>query len=249
MTAPSKRRWFQFSLRTMLVAMFVLSCLLGGFGWRWQRAKKQAAAVATLRALGGDIVRYDYSRVEQPGGSHSYDKKLKSPLPSFVIAYLGEDFFHNVVLVEAADTNRPNPKPQEVQEYWRAISGLPKLQRLVVSDGWLHRDGLAGLQGSSEIRTLIFFTRITNDDLRAMGKLASLKCICAAFSSQEVNDEGIASLDGLTDLTGFYLQGSNISRMSARNVWQSCIQPWKSLTLPTIESGTIPRFVSASFPT
>jgi hypothetical protein len=73
MTAKPKRRWLQFSLRTMLLAMFVLSCLLGGFGWRWQRAKQQEVAVATLRALGGDVVRYDFSRVENPDGTHVYD--------------------------------------------------------------------------------------------------------------------------------------------------------------------------------
>ena len=66
-TTPSKprRRWFQFSLRTLMVLVTVLCVWLGLVS---ERARKQREAVAAIEALGG-WVWYDYqnSGQEPPG--------------------------------------------------------------------------------------------------------------------------------------------------------------------------------------
>jgi hypothetical protein len=54
-----RRSWRQFSLRTLLLAMLVLSVCFALFAWRLQRARRQAAAVATIRKLGG-TADYDF---------------------------------------------------------------------------------------------------------------------------------------------------------------------------------------------
>ena len=58
-----KRRWFQFSLRTLLVVV-----LLAGVGARQlvTKAHRQKAAVETILRDGG-TVHYDYQRVEGGG--------------------------------------------------------------------------------------------------------------------------------------------------------------------------------------
>jgi hypothetical protein len=55
MAAILKRRWYQFSLKTLLVFMVLCSLVLAAFSWRLQRAHRQARAVAALRSLGCEV--------------------------------------------------------------------------------------------------------------------------------------------------------------------------------------------------
>ncbi len=56
---PERCRWFQFSLRTLLVAALVLSLPLSWFATRMARATKQRAAVEEIERLGG-VTLYDW---------------------------------------------------------------------------------------------------------------------------------------------------------------------------------------------
>jgi len=59
MDAKPKRRWFRFSLRTLLV-LATIAC--AGFGWlgvKMQQARRQQQAVEKLEKLGARVV-YDY---------------------------------------------------------------------------------------------------------------------------------------------------------------------------------------------
>ena len=47
MTAPPKRRWFRFSLRTMFVAVTVL-CLCLGLGWQLKIVRERKAIIAEI---------------------------------------------------------------------------------------------------------------------------------------------------------------------------------------------------------
>ena len=50
------RGFLRFRLRTLLILVTVIGVLLGGFAWRRERARQQAAAVATIRQLGGRVI-------------------------------------------------------------------------------------------------------------------------------------------------------------------------------------------------
>lgn len=54
-TPPRKRRWFRFSLRTLLVFVVVLSLPLGWFAWMWESAREQRRIVAKIEAAGGKV--------------------------------------------------------------------------------------------------------------------------------------------------------------------------------------------------
>jgi len=60
-----RRSWRQFSLRTLLLLMLVLSVCFALFAFRLQRARRQAAAVATIRKLGGGTSPMTTSRTRQ----------------------------------------------------------------------------------------------------------------------------------------------------------------------------------------
>src|SRR5678815_5698217 len=69
--AKSRRRWYQFSLRTLLIAMLVLSAGFGEIGRRIYQAREQAAKVAALRALGISAM-YDTQPVKDGESGVSY---------------------------------------------------------------------------------------------------------------------------------------------------------------------------------
>ena len=58
---PKARRWFQFSLRTLLVVMLLASMALGSVTAKMQQAKRQGEGGAALQEVAGQI-GYDYQR-------------------------------------------------------------------------------------------------------------------------------------------------------------------------------------------
>ena len=59
-TRTPKRRWLQFSLRTLLVVMLIVAIGCGVLAIRLEKARRQREAVVALRALGRRVlVVYD----------------------------------------------------------------------------------------------------------------------------------------------------------------------------------------------
>jgi hypothetical protein len=59
MTSTSRRRWFQFRLRTLPVLMLVISCGLGWFAYHLQLARNRERAVAECSAAGIYVYQYE----------------------------------------------------------------------------------------------------------------------------------------------------------------------------------------------
>ena len=85
-----KLRWFQFSLRTLLVATTLFAVLCSLFSWQVKRAQFQKQCVAAIRNRGGHV-HYDYKVANW---------YASSPVPKYLLDWLGEDFFHRVVGVQ-----------------------------------------------------------------------------------------------------------------------------------------------------
>ena len=63
-----KRRWFQFSLRTLLLSTVILGAVAGWFGKRIEQRRREREAVSAVVKLGGRAV-YDYEKdsTKSPG--------------------------------------------------------------------------------------------------------------------------------------------------------------------------------------
>ncbi len=82
----TKRRWTQFSVRTMFI---LLTCFCVWFGFKMNRARKQEAAVKALQELGCSIT-YDY-RLDRDGGY--IDPTPNPPSPQWLRRLLGDHLF------------------------------------------------------------------------------------------------------------------------------------------------------------
>src|SRR5687768_7415220 len=118
---PPHRPWFQFRLRSLMVFMVIISIVLGAFGWRLQRARQQAKAVAILRRLEAGVSYEAYVRFDD---LWSYDPNRDSSIPAFIRQSLGDDFFDDADQVAIAE-GQPT-SAHDVEQAWQAIARLPK---------------------------------------------------------------------------------------------------------------------------
>ena len=49
-----RRRWYQFSLRTLLIVVAVSTVPLGWFAWEIQQRRRERAGIAWVEKMGGD---------------------------------------------------------------------------------------------------------------------------------------------------------------------------------------------------
>ena len=120
MTDPTpKRRWFQFSLRTLLVVVTLFCVGMSWFAVRMQKARKQRDTVVAIEKSGG-WVRYDCDY----DGAGQLIQNAAPPYPAWVCKYLGEDFVATVI--EAAVTN---------DEGLKCVEDLPRLRSLQIGRG------------------------------------------------------------------------------------------------------------------
>src|SRR5260221_801163 len=92
-----KRRWFQFSLRALMIFTIVVAVACGWFGAKLERARNQKSAVEAILKNGGSIA-YDYQHWDSSG---KMIPNLVPPGSAWLRTLLGDDFFTDVVIVTA----------------------------------------------------------------------------------------------------------------------------------------------------
>ena len=93
-----KLRWYQFSLRSLLILMTLWAIPCGSLRREGQKARQQKAAVEWIIGLGGQV-EYDY----QYDASGNQIQGAKQPGYEWLRELLGDDFFTNVVRVDFSD--------------------------------------------------------------------------------------------------------------------------------------------------
>lgn len=183
---PSKRRrWLQFRLRTLLIAVLVLSLPLSWFAVRLERARRQREAVETIRQLGG-AVRYGYH-------DSICDPAEHPPVPSLFLKLLGDDFFSDVVGVGFFHKNGL------CDDNLAVLDALPELDFVELQHVPITDHGLRYLAGIRSVTTLsLDGTRITDAGLEHLAELSDLTFLC--LDNTQVTDAGLEHLKGLSKL-------------------------------------------------
>ncbi len=189
-TPRRKRRWFQFSLRSLLIFTALCGVVAGWIGRGIERKRRQHDIVTALQNLRGSI---DYD----------YDHEERSSRRYFIAASDG-DFFN--------DPKGANFYGTGSDAALKIVSQLPHLKKLVMRSSSKVTDaGAAGLGALTELEFLeLSGTRITDLGLEHVGELTNLQILDLA-DNHGISDIGLAKLKTLTNLRTLMLQGTRVS--------------------------------------
>jgi hypothetical protein len=251
-TQPKKRlRWFQYSLRSLLLLTLLVSVGMSWIMYRVRKAERQRRAVQAIEALGGQV-HYEYQYV---GEDHRYNYKSIRPQfdwwrPEWLVERLGYDFFYRVEWANVW-----------TDEGVKHLRGLPDLRSITLvrftrasplawwlrGDSSVTDDGLAYLKEFSQLRHLcgppsvlrylrdlpqlqslsLNGTKTTDADLQHLSQAPQLQQLGLRYT--EITDKGLECLTPLTKLKGLHLRGTRITDAGLRKLM--CLVNLESLEL------------------
>ena len=189
-----KRRWFQFSLRTLMIFTAIAAVAAGWLGKGMELKRNEREAMEALVKL-GFYVEYDYEMegpIAKPRG------------PDWLRNLLGENFFSEVVCVSVG--RPPNLSDSGLVN----LKGLTQLQTLdlngtkVTDAGLMHLIGLPRLDFLSLANTAVSDAGLAQ--LNGLPRLQTLNLI-----GTQVTDAGLARLKELTKLQSLELHATKVT--------------------------------------
>ncbi len=202
-----KLRWFQFSLRTLLVVMTVICVFLGTvFNYVVLPAERQRAAVQAIAKFQKSqksryLLPFTYEPIEYasaPKDEFWLIGKLRLALP--------RDYFDPVVSVDLSTCEFQDSDLVFLKQ-------LPRLHALNLINTDVTDAGLENLKDLVNFEFLYLIGRkrenLTDIGIAHLKKLKKLKTLWIRDST--ITDAGISYLSGMTELRELDLRGSNIS--------------------------------------
>ena len=215
-----KLRWFQFSLRTLLVFVTLCAVPCSWLGVKMQKARQQRKAARAIEELGGEV------GWSEPSG------------PAWLRSLLGDDVFRHVDSVDAFvsdvdDAALENLKALNQVEYLGLVvspvtdaglehlKGLNRLQTLIIlEDTDITDAGLAHLKTLTQLEYLcLYATKVTDaglENLTALKKLQRLD-----LGRTKVTDVGLEKLTGLDKLQRLNLGGTKVTDAGVKKLQQA----------------------------
>ena len=182
MAASSKRRWFQFSLRTLLAAVTFLAIVPGGWLiYQKQQARRHMEAAANLRNLRAEV----YARPQWLW------TQLEPNSPGIIV---GLSLRYRSVT--DADL-RPITALREL--VWLSLNDTP-----VGDAGLIHLSGLTGLE-----RLRLDETQVTDAGLTHLAGMPHLRQL--NLYKTQITDAGLVHLAGLANLEELNLQRTQVT--------------------------------------
>jgi hypothetical protein len=181
-----KRRWFRFSLRTLLIVVTIVGVAAG---WKMNQVRNLRCAVAEAQRLGAKITY-----------AHELDTSppVEPPGPKWLRQFVGDDFFEEVCQIQIFND-------QANDDTLALIAKLPRISSLIVRSNAITDKGLASLAGASGLEAL----ELSSANITASGyaNLKGLrKLMTIVFSSNPtVDDSWLTEIAKLTQVHYLYL--------------------------------------------
>jgi hypothetical protein len=188
-TELPKRRWYQYSLRTLFVVVTLAAI---GFGLIVVPAQRQKRAVQAIRDAGGDVMHEDEPK-----------EKRFLRAPEWLQEFLGDDYFKRVMSVNLA-------KSRITDDGLENLEPLNELVNLNLTNTHISDAGLKHIRGLTKLVVLdLTNTQITDAGLEHLNGLTSLEYL--SISKTQISDAGCDQLRGLTKLSCIRLWKSRIT--------------------------------------
>ena len=228
----ARRRWYQFGLRTLLIGVTLAGCGFGWLGIKVQNSRQQAAVVAAIRKLGGDVL-YDY----QLNSDGVLDRAATPPGPAWLRAVIGDEFFMDVREVDLASTPTTDAdlpllaRFPALEQLWldgtrisgtglKDLKGLTKLTSLSLTGASISDAGLAELTANTQLETLsLNGTKVTDRGLEHLKRLPHLKAL--GLNDTQISDVGLEHLESLPQLESLVLGNTKVTEQGVKNLQQA----------------------------
>ena len=193
-----KRRWYRFSLRTLLIVLVLLSLLLGWFALKIRQAQRQRQVVEAIQKAGG-WVRYDFE-VDESGAPIGGEKW---PGLAWLRKLFGEDLLGDVDTVGSFGSEVSDVLLEQ-------FKGLADLKRLHLTGVPVTDAGIEHLKGLTNLQVLdLSGTQMTDLGLQHLKGLTNLQVLW--LSDTQVTDAGLQHLKGLPSLEQLNLSGTQVT--------------------------------------
>jgi hypothetical protein len=209
--APARKlRWFQYSLRSLFLLVFLVSIGMSWVAVKIERARRQKEAVEEIKKAGGHV-SYDY----QFDKSGDWLPEARPPGPAWLRNLLGEDFFATVVMVGLFPLNS-----RVTDAGLEHLKGLTQLEWLDLMDTPVTDAGLEHLKGLTQLQELYLGgTKVTDAGLDYLKGLTQLRTLY--LGNTPVTDAGLEHLSGLTQLQFLCLENTQVTDEGAKRLQQA----------------------------
>jgi uncharacterized protein YjbI with pentapeptide repeats len=193
-TKRPKRRWYQFSLRTLLLLVVLVAIGLSFFASWLQEARRQQMAVEKLEALGAEVW---------------YEGEEEQVIERWARNLFGLE--HGVVV--GVDLSGRQVTDAGLEH----LKGLTSLQDLDLTGTQVTDAGLEHLKALTSLQVLdLSGTQVTDAGLEHLKGSTSLWKL--NLSGTQVSDAGLEDLKGLTSLWDLDLSSTQVSEEGVRKL-------------------------------
>lgn len=202
---PTRRRWFQYRLRTLLIVMLVVSL---GMGWVMKERRRIAEQRESLKAAG---FRYLINEVSFLHDVHEmffgFDFRFASGIDG-TIETTDSGLVHLAGLTQLQSLSLQG---RQVTDAGLAhLRTLTQLQTLSLHDMQVSDAGLIHLQGLKQLQYLsLGGTQVTDAGLAHLRRLTQLQDL--SLGGTQISDSGLVHLQGLTQLRYLYLADTRVT--------------------------------------
>ena len=149
-----KRRWYQYSLRSLFVLMTLFALVCSWYAYEMQKAAKRRAAIAEIEKLGGEVQYYDPSDPATPGKPPRWFSWLRQ--------LHGDEHLGNAVGVFFWNTQTTDAGLEHLKD-------LPKLSLLYLRSTQITNAGLEHLKSLKNLILLdIKGTQVTDEGVEKL---------------------------------------------------------------------------------
>ncbi|MEE8452886.1 MAG: leucine-rich repeat domain-containing protein [Thermoguttaceae bacterium] len=199
MTNNPKRRWYQYSLRTLFIITTLVAVAGSWYTYEMRQAAKRRAAIAKIQKLGGYLSYYDANNPltdHYPVRWYSWLRRLH-----------GDKHLGNIVIF--AWLARASPTHVSDADLVH-LKGLTSLTSLDLSDTQITDAGMVNLKDLTNLIDLwLGSTKITDAGLVHLEGMGNLKSLY--LSSTKVTDAGLVHLEGMGNLEVLYLSSTKVT--------------------------------------
>lgn len=197
-TAPTRRSWFRFSFRTLLVFVALVAAWLA---WTVHRVRTQRLALASIQSAGGNVM-FEYHET----GPRGWSTAGRPRGPQWLRNALGPEYFDRPTYVGLRGT-------PEDEKWIDAVNDLGSIKSLMLSGPHVRDTTLARLKPSRALLELHMTAgAVTDAGLERLSKFPNLRWL--VLNETTVSDSGMAHLSRLRFLEAITLTNTNVSDAS-----------------------------------